>query len=81
MEEKNVNELQEVKADDTKTEEIHEENAAPLEEKKGSAISRFGKTLWRWTKRTFMGGTNAYLNEKDDDEDGDDGEKDNSKVF
>ncbi len=81
MEEKNVNELEEVKAEETKAEEIHEENATPSEKKKDNMLSRFGKTIWRWTKRTFMGGANAYFNEQEDNEDKDGEEKVDSKVF
>ena len=85
MEEKNVNEVEvkaeEVKAEETKTQEVPKENAAPSEKKKENALTRFGKTLWRWTKRTFMGGANAFFNEQEDNEDKDGDEKVDSKVF
>ena len=69
MEDKNLNKVNET-----------EKEPVVQNEKKENKIISFFKTLWRWIKRMFMGGANAFYKEKDDEEENGE-EKVDAKIF
>ena len=70
MEDKNLNRVNET-----------EKESVPQTEKKENKVISFFKTVWRWTKRMFMGGANAFYKEKENEGESGEEEKIDAKIF